>query len=465
MHLGELQIEKRRRAKMKKLSIAIVVILAMVVFVGFPYYGYGDVIYGCYQKNNGQLRIVENTSECKKSEIPISWAGLAGPTTILVDCDNGETITDALQQLGDPLTIQVKGTCNENVEIVRNDVTLIAHPSGGTVNSLDPDKITINVRGSPRTVIDGLTVTGGRTGINGSAMIRNCIIQNNAWNGISFYHGGSGTVDNCVVQNNPHHGIVIEGGSATVINSTISSNGGLGIVVNPGGSARIGINDRTQYAGNTISNNGSNGIHVAGGSAFIGGNIISGNGTDSTALWGRHGVGIFYGSASVLGYNSITGNAYSGIIAKSSAVIIGDGGFGLPIGAPGEDPKYANVITGNNWAGTPDLGGVYGYLGASLDIRYATISGNTGDGVILRLRSTARMYGDTINDNSRNGILLDQGGGVRLQTPLDPIPVPAAVTATGNGSGLALQCVFGEDSFLGGFAPGSQPVSVTCSGF
>ncbi|MCJ7783750.1 MAG: hypothetical protein MUP41_07430, partial [Desulfobacterales bacterium] len=88
---------------MKKLSIVIVVILTMMVFVGFPYNGYGDVIYGCYQKNNGQLRIVGNTSECRKSEVPISWQGEPGPTTILVDCDKGETITDALQQLGDPL--------------------------------------------------------------------------------------------------------------------------------------------------------------------------------------------------------------------------------------------------------------------------------------------------------------------------------------------------------------------------
>jgi parallel beta-helix repeat protein len=449
---------------MRKLSIAIVVILAMMVLVGFPYYGYGDVIYGCYQKNNGQLRIVENTSECKKSEVPISWAGMAGPTTILVDCDNGETITDALQQLGDPLTIQVKGTCNENVEIVRNDVTLIAHPSGGTVNGgLTADKHTINVRAS-RIVIDGLTLTGGRTGVNGGAMIRNCTIQNTVWNGVSFYHGGNGTVDNCQIKNNPHHGIVIEGGSGTVINSTISSNAGLGIVINPGGSARIGITDRNQYAGNTISNNGSNGIHIAfSGSAFIGGNTISGNGADPDAYWGRYGIGVFFASADLVGYNRITGNKGTGVFAKNSTVLIGDGGFGLPIGAPGEDPNYANMITGNGTV-SPNWGGVYGYLGTSLDIRYATISGNTGDGVILRLRSTARMYDDTINNNTGNGILLDQGGGLRLQGPEQNPPV-TPVTAKGNGSGLALQCVFLEDSFLGAFAPGSQAVSGMCSGF
>jgi hypothetical protein len=374
-----------------------------------------------------------------------------------VNCTKGQTITHALQESGDnPITIEVKGVCNENVEIVRNDVTLIAVPPGsGAVNGPDPEKHSINVRAS-RTVIDGLTVTGGRTGINGGATIRNCTVEHTGRNGISFYHGGNGTVDNCQVQNNPHHGVTIEGGSGTVINSTISWNTGLGISINPGGSGRIGITDRGQYAGNTIGNNGSNGIHIAGGSAFIGGNTITGNGADATALWGRHGVGAFFGSADIVGYNTIAGNAGSGVYAKSSAVLIGDRGFGLPVGAPGEDPKYANVIAGNG-AAAPNNSGVFGYLGALLDIRYTTISGNTGDGVILRLRSTARMYGDTVSDNSGNGILLDQGGGLRLQDP--------PVTATGNGSGLALQCIFGEDSFLGTFAVGSQPVSGSCTGF
>jgi hypothetical protein len=43
------------------------------------------VIHGCYQKNNGQLRVVESDSEaCHASELPIAWnaegpAGVPGP--------------------------------------------------------------------------------------------------------------------------------------------------------------------------------------------------------------------------------------------------------------------------------------------------------------------------------------------------------------------------------------------------
>jgi hypothetical protein len=37
-----------------------------------------NVLNGCYQKVNGQLRIVSDTSQCNPSELPISW-NIAGP--------------------------------------------------------------------------------------------------------------------------------------------------------------------------------------------------------------------------------------------------------------------------------------------------------------------------------------------------------------------------------------------------
>ena len=41
----------------------------------FPNLSYAEniPIYGCYQKNHGQLRVVDSWSECLQSEIPISW--------------------------------------------------------------------------------------------------------------------------------------------------------------------------------------------------------------------------------------------------------------------------------------------------------------------------------------------------------------------------------------------------------
>ncbi len=449
---------------MKKL---IMIILAAAVLVGFPYYGYGEVIYGCYQKNNGQLRIVNNASECAASEIPISWWNDAGlPGLIVVNCGSGDKISSALQQFYGNITIQVNGVCEENVEIAQDDVTLIAGPSGGTIRgvSTSSPKNTIYVRAS-RTVIDGLTiegVEGGWHGINvtGSATIRNCTVRKAGRSGISFYRGGRGTVDYSVIQENDYHGIYIEAASATVINSPISSNKGVGIMINNGGSGRIGITDYTQYAGNTISNNGSNGIQIhGGGSAYIGGNTISGNGTgEENAVWGQYGIGIFDATADLVGNNTITYNTGSGVYARSSNVIIGDRGFsGLP--------TYGNVIKYNGTGASPNISksGVFGFLGASFEIRYADISQNTGDGVTLRLRSTARMRSGTVNNNSGNGILLDIGGALLLQ-PLSS-PDFDKVSATGNGSGLALQCSGGESSFGGAFLAGSQGLGEYCTGF
>ncbi len=172
-------------------------------------------------------------------------AGAAWAILKTVDCAKGQTITHALEQSdGNPITIEVRGTCHESVQIERNDVTLVAGSSGGTVDGPDPNTHTINVVGASRIVIDGLTVTGGRNGINGNGAnrltIQNCTVQNTGRTGIAFFQGSSGTVDHCTVQNNlMRHGISIEGGAATVTNSMISDNGRAGILVEPGDPQRL----------------------------------------------------------------------------------------------------------------------------------------------------------------------------------------------------------------------------------
>jgi hypothetical protein len=209
-----------------------------------------QVIWGCHQKNAGNLRIANGFDSCRPSELPIYWYGM-GPgvpfvNAVTVDCARNQTITQALEHIpGSPLLITVKGTCNENVEIVRDDVTLLADPSGGGINGPDASQHTIRVRAS-RTLIDGLTVTGGKHGINvgGSATIQNCTIHDTGRNGINFYHGGHGVVDNCRITNSQNHGILIEGAVATVTNSTISSNAGAGFMI---------INSANKYSQNRYS--------------------------------------------------------------------------------------------------------------------------------------------------------------------------------------------------------------------
>lgn len=57
---------------MKKITVVMGTILAMYAIMVFP--SYGQVINGCYQKNNGQLRILTNPGDaCRPSEVAIQW--------------------------------------------------------------------------------------------------------------------------------------------------------------------------------------------------------------------------------------------------------------------------------------------------------------------------------------------------------------------------------------------------------
>ncbi len=402
--------------------------------------------------------------------------------TVNVSCNNGQSIGKALEggDEGQPLVVVVQGICSENVLIDRDDVTLQGNSSGDGVTGLDPTKDTILVDGARRVIIENLTVGGGR-------------------NGITFLQGARGTVDNCTIQNTGGHGIRIEGGSATVINSTISFNFAAGIMLEGGGNGRIGLTDSNQYAGNTISANGGDGIHLQyGATASIGGNTITGNGTDPNTLIDRSGIALYHASVVIVGNNMITGNQGAGIIARSSSLRIGDVSFNLPTAntisgngvatseggvlafvGTGLDIRYA-TISGNTGEGVTGVGsslrirdsvisgnagqGVQAFLGTALDLRNTTVTGNTGRtgapgvGVILTTRSVGRIRGSTILNNTDDGIRIVLGSAIFFVAP---------VTVTGNG-GFGLQCGDPESSFINFFAGGgnaSGDVSPACTGF
>ena len=70
---------KRKECENGMLFAVMALVVAILVITDFPCQGANNVIYGCYQKNNGQLRIVEKPSECRASEIPISWNQVGPP--------------------------------------------------------------------------------------------------------------------------------------------------------------------------------------------------------------------------------------------------------------------------------------------------------------------------------------------------------------------------------------------------
>lgn len=394
-----------------------------------------------------------------------AWAD--DPEERKVDCDNNQTISDALRKNdGKLLIITIVGTCNENVTVARDTVTLQADPAGGTVNGPNSTLATITVAGQD-VLIDGLRVTGGRNGIDAVGAVRltiqNCTVEITGRNGINFTQGTNGTVNHCTVQNNPRDGIaVVNGSTAIVTRNTIMGNGRRGVHLFQNGNALIGITSTSQEARNTISNNGGRGISiVVGSSASIGANTISGNGTDATgAPEQRAGVAVSFATADIVGGNTITGNKGSGIFVFSGSALVGDPGF---------ISTSANTITGNGASVAPGFadGGVFAFQGASVNIRNATIDGNTGNGVRAELRSTVQLRGSsTVNNNTANGILMNLGSGLLLDTSVGPI------TVTGN-TGFGLLCNLPEASFAGSTTGitgnGGLPVppgpNVSCTGF
>jgi hypothetical protein len=84
---------KKKGGHMKKITVAVAIGICLIasIIVGFPRYGEAEVIYGCYGKIAGVLRIVDSPNKCTRLEIPITWnsegpqgpvgpAGPAGPT-------------------------------------------------------------------------------------------------------------------------------------------------------------------------------------------------------------------------------------------------------------------------------------------------------------------------------------------------------------------------------------------------
>ena len=68
---------------MKRPLVILFAITFMFVVTGLVCHANdANIINGCYKKNNGQLRIVENSSECLPSEVSILWYGVDEPVQL-----------------------------------------------------------------------------------------------------------------------------------------------------------------------------------------------------------------------------------------------------------------------------------------------------------------------------------------------------------------------------------------------
>jgi hypothetical protein len=407
---------------------------------------------------------------------------------------------DRLDLFNVPTTIIVTGTCNEQIVIKDDDITL----QGGIYIGSDPNRSTITVRSARRVSITGATVSGAFNGVGviqgGSLSIDQATIRNNAKNGIvvtensTLYltnstvesngnagvvsisssaarvgqniSGGTGPntirnngtsgvavvrsasalIDGNTIEGNSGDGVNVEGGSATVINNVIRANQSKGVTVNSSGQARIGISDTNQAGPNTIENNGLEGLQSGNGAAaYIWSNTIQNNGIASQ----RPGVAIYRATGRLIGDNIIQGNGGHGVQVVQGILFQGVGDFNL---TPGRD-----IIRQNGYSG------ISAWNGSSLDINSATITNNAQSGIAVTLRSSLRIYDSTVSDqgSSYSGIYIAEGSAVSLSHPAGT----TAASITNNGFGI--YCNDGESSLDGDISgvTGNANGDVNCTGF
>ena len=213
----------------------------------------------------------------------LSWT-LVQAATIPVNCGaGGSGVGTAIQSANPGDTVQVTGSCIENV-LVRNEKQRIVVDGGGTANISAASGIVVTVRGKG-IAIQGFTISGGS-------------------NGISVERGSNASINNNTIQNATNRGILVQQlAFAIITNNTIQNNGSDGILVIETSNARIGFNQTSDASAspNIIQTNGGRGINITQTSnARIYGNTIQNNAHD--------GVGVFNNSHAVLASNAINGN-------------------------------------------------------------------------------------------------------------------------------------------------------------
>lgn len=390
-------------------------------------YGHGgdlNKVHACVNISSGTVKFVGPDSVCGNNETAVDWdkPSRTEPGTFTVNCDDGETIQNALENLIPGDTLEVSGTCNENVTI-REELDRITLDGQGTAAIHGPNSTrdSIQVRGRGITV-KGFTITGGNS----------CV---------SVTRGGTVTIDGNLIQNAANlHGISISNGSfATIVNNTIEDNAVHGIQLLGGSSANIGFRAGDAVASpNVIQNNTSFGINLSdSSSARIDGNTITGNANSGINVSESSSVRIGFSGpvGSLTAANTIMGNGNGGIriLDTSHAGIEGnfienntgsgilvDTSSSAQIGARG----FVNTIKNNSG------GGVLVRRSSSARVLAAVISNNTGNGVQIRQTSQGDLGNNTISGNSANGVRVEENSGLNLLAP----------ASTGSNSQFGIQC-------------------------
>jgi hypothetical protein len=343
----------------------------------------------------------------------LGWAAVAeAAVTVTARCDLGETIAGALTGLnaggrsGLPVVVRVRGTCNENVVLEADGITLQGVGEAPTIAAPDAAEPAIAIEGVRRIVIQGLAITGGDVGVLGrrgaSFDLKGSTVSGAARFGVAASFNTVATVQDCTVSGNGSHGVVASNGSSAVVTGgSVSGNTGAGILAFQNSLLRIGqdIEGSLTVRPVKVENNGADGIDVLDGStAIVVGGRVRGNG----------GIGI--------------------VVARASNGRIGVGSSGLTATVDVRDNGNTGISFFQSSAGT---------------VLDATVVDNGRDGISVT-GSAATILGSRIRRNAHRGVVVVEGSGARIGVT-DGLTGVDGNLITDNGSD-------GVGVFNGGFA-------------
>lgn len=369
-------------------------------------------------------------------------------TDVTVDCSKNQNITAALNTLDlvGPNSITVSGVCHEDVTIAQRDRLTIQSVAGHVATIEDPGSpagITVLVTGSHNITLSGLNIQGGAialyaTAASSAVTLQNSVVQKSLGDGIDIDMQSEMLMQNSAIRNNSATGIFISDLShltmATYPTQRIRISGN-GFGGGGNGSAGLAIDGslvQLNFGVITIDGNSGPGVLMDGGRLqFYGGShdspgIIENNNvgltiTDaaSATLWSAFVIRN-NGSTGISATGSSSVTFYPGVddAGQEAVTIIGHSLVGVALSQSSSAQLYGAQIFRNGSSNPGSTGGI-SISGSSLTIGgSASVSGNTGTGILMSVKGDLTMFDTTVSNNTEQGVLETNLSGGGFYEPL-----------------------------------------------
>ena len=339
-------------------------------------------------------------------------ANLAMALPLVVNCDAHQSLNRTLSGLSKqvPLTVWVKGTCAEYVQIIGFDALTLKGYGGARLVQPGVDPATglsvyvLSIEASRSVTIDGFTIHSGATAVpvgigRGSVDIRlrNLVVEGGSWTGVVVYEASQVSLAQVSTQGSGYAGVAVVDASDVHIEDCLFEPGADGwhAGIEVGGSSHVTMH------------------HVIIRNMQVGIDIGSGGNVD---IWDYNSYYPLGGPIDVVIENP-AGINFDGIS-------ISDGGSLNLKGTP--DAKLRIINPGQLWGG--DSGGVRvssgGTLNAGVNLE---ITGSHGQGVYVTGNSHASLSGSRITGSAHGGLVV-----VNLSTAAVQVGT-SATEVSGNG--------------------------------